>query len=165
MFNTELEYIGDVELFLNIGSKTIKINTHNAGTPILHQSICRFLAGQYRGLCDIPNFLDIRKNNRSILSQIVSLTGRSFRLEGNEYIVQCEAQIPYQQLIVRVDPEDTSLLDVVLCADKDPDIYSGTYRDLAYVQITAGSLSSILPGTSIAVKWTLHIKNGGSVNA
>ena len=163
MFSTNLEYIGNVEFFLNIGKKSISISKHNAGTPILHQSICRFLAGQYRGLCDIPNFIDIRKasDNKSILAQVVSLTGRTFKLESNEYIVQCEAQIPYSQLIVKIEPDDTSTFNVVLCADKDPDIYEGTYRDLAYVQIEAGTLSSILPGTSAAIQWKLHIKNGG----
>ena len=162
MFSTDITYVGDVEFFLNIGNKSIKLKKHNAGTPILHQSICRFLAGQYRGLCDIPNFIDIRKasDNKSILAQVVSLTGRLFKLEGNDYIVQCEAQIPYSQLIVKIEPDDTTTFNVVLCADKDPDIYEGTYRDLAYVQIEAGSLSSILPGTSAAIQWKLHIKNG-----
>ena len=164
MFNTELEYIGNVEFSLNIGKKTIKLNQHNAGTIILQQSICRFLAGQYRGLCDIPNFIDIRKvsDGRSILAQVVSLTGRIFKLEGTEYVVQCDAQIPYSQLIVKIEPDDTSLFNVVLCADKDPELYEGTYRDLAYIQIEANTLSSILPGTSAAIQWRLHIKNGGS---
>jgi len=45
MLNTNIEYTGKVEFLLNIGKKTILIDTHNEGTPILHQSICRFLAG------------------------------------------------------------------------------------------------------------------------
>lgn len=163
MLDTNLEYIGQVDFYLNIGKKTLAISTHNEGTPILHQSICRFLAGQYRGLCDVPNFIDIRNktSNKSILTQIVSLTGRVFKLEGTEYIVQCETQIPYSQLAIAIDPMSEDIYQVVLCADKDPDIYMGGYRDLAFVDIPAASLGSILPGTSAAILWKLHIKNGG----
>lgn len=162
MFNTNLEYIGNVEFFLNIGKKSMNISRHNAGTPILHQSICRFLAGQYRGLCDIPNYIDIRNSsNESILAQIIPLTGRLFKLESSEYIVQCEASISYSQIVSPVDPTSLDSYTVVLCADKDPDVYMGTYRDLAYVSVPASSLGSILPGTSAAVQWKLHIRNGG----
>lgn len=166
MLSTNLEYIGNIELSLNIGNKTIKIDTHNEGTPILHQSICRFLAGQYRGLCDVPSFIDIRNanTNASILVQVVSLTGRRFMFEGGEYIVQCEAQIPYSQLTASISADDPTPYKVVLCADRDPDVYMGMYRDLAYVPVEAQSLSSILPGTSAAIKWKLHIKNGGQLN-
>ena len=166
MFDTSLEYIGSIEMSLNVAGKSIQIKQHNGGTLILHQSICRFLAGQYRGLCDIPNFIDIRNStsNTSILVQVVSLTGRKFMFEDGEYIVQCEAQIPYSQLTTTISPDDPTTFNVVLCADKDPDIYMGMYRDLAYVQVSAESLSSILPGTSAAIKWKLHIKNGGQLN-
>lgn len=161
MLDTNIEYVGKVEFLLNIGNKSIKINANNAGTPILHQGICRFLAGQYRGLCDVPNYIDIRTNtNKSILTQIVPLTGRVFKIEGSEYIVQCEAQIPYSQLSVIISPDDPTIYQVVLCCDKDPDVYMGSYRDLAYVEITAGSLASILPGTSAAILWKLHVRNG-----
>lgn len=166
MFNTNLEYTGDIKMSLNIGGKSVQIRQHNDGTLILHQSICRFLAGQYRGLCDVPNYIDIRNSdtNTSILVQVVPLTGRKFMFENGEYIVQCEAQIPYSQLTTTISADDPTNFNVVLCADKDPDAYMGIYRDLAYVQVSSGSLSNILPGTSAAIKWNLHIKNGGSVN-
>ena len=161
MINTAIEYQGKVDFCLNIGNKSIKINANIAGTLILHQSICRFLAGQYRGLCDIPNFIDIRNatTNKSILTQIIPLTGRVFKLEGTEYIVQCEAQIAYSQLSTQISLEDS--YQIFLCADRDPDVYMGSYRDLAYVDIEASNLASIIPGTSAAVQWKLHIKNGG----
>ena len=43
--NTELYYSGKIKLYINIGNKTIEVKAKNAGTPILHESICRFLAG------------------------------------------------------------------------------------------------------------------------
>lgn len=161
MLDTNIEYVGTVEFLLNIGKKSLKINQHNVGTLTLHQSICRFLAGQYRGLCDIPNFIDVRDNDgKSILSSIIPLTGRIFKLEGSEYIVQCDAQISYSQLIKIIDPMEDVPYTIILCADKDPDVYQGTYRDLAYISVSSSSLSGILPGTSAAIQWKLHIKNG-----
>lgn len=159
--NTNLYYSGKIKLYINIGNKTIEVNAKNAGTTILHESICRFLAGQYRGNCDIPQYLDIRSNdNTSILVNILPLSGRALIIDDDTIYTRCDCSILYSSLISGIVADESVNYKLVLCADKDPDIPAGPYRDLATVQISSIALSRITPGTSAAIEWRLYIQNG-----
>ena len=159
--NTELYYSGKIKLYVNIGNKTIEIKAKNAGTPILHESICRFLAGQYRGNYDIPQYLDIRSiDNTSVLVNVIPLSGRSLIVEDNNIYTRCDCSILYSSLISGIVADESVNYKLVLCADKDPDLVSGPYRDLATVTISSMALSRITQGTSAAIEWRLYIQNG-----
>lgn len=159
--NTELYYSGKIKLYINIGNKTIEVKAKNAGTPILHESICRFLAGQYRGNCDIPQYLDIRSvDDVSVLVNVIPLSGRTLIIEDDNVYTRCDCSILYSSLISGIVADESVNYKLVLCADKDPDIVNGTYRDLATVTISSISLSRITQGTSAAIEWRLYIQNG-----
>lgn len=159
--NTTLYYSGKVKLYINIGNKTVEVTGKNAGTPILHESICRFLAGQYRGTCDIPQYLDIRSiDNTSILVNVIPLSGRALITDGDNIYTRCDCSILYSSLISGIVADESVNYKLVLCADKDPDNSLGTYRDLAIVMVPSISLSRITQGTSAAVEWRLYIQNG-----
>lgn len=159
--NTTLYYSGKVKLYINIGNKTIEVIGKNAGTPILHESICRFLAGQYRGTCDIPQYLDIRSiDNTSILVNVIPLSGRALIIDGDNIYTRCDCSILYSSLISGIVADESVNYKLVLCADKDPDNSLGTYRDLAIVTVSSISLSRITEGTSAAIEWRLYIQNG-----
>ena len=159
--NTALYYSGKVKLYINIGNKTVEVTGKNAGTPILHESICRFLAGQYRGTCDIPQYLDIRSiDNTSILVNVIPLSGRALIIDGDNIYTRCDCSILYSSLISGIVADESVNYKLVLCADKDPDNSLGTYRDLAIVTVSSISLSRITEGTSAAIEWRLYIQNG-----
>ena len=159
--NTTLYYSGKVKLYINIGNKTIEVIGKNAGTSILHESICRFLAGQYRGTCDIPQYLDIRSiDNTSILVNVIPLSGRALITDGDNIYTRCDCSILYSSLISGIVADESVNYKLVLCADKDPDNSVGTYRDLAIVMVSSMSLSRITEGTSAAIEWRLYIQNG-----
>ena len=158
--NTSLNYHGKVKLFININNKSFEVDAHNAGTITLMESICRFLAGQYRGVIDIPLYLDIRNSNQSsILVNIIPLSGRTFITDGSSTVyTKCEASILYSSFSEPVTATEGVNYTLVLCAD--PDSATSGYRDLATVQISSLALSRITPGTSAAIEWRLYIQNG-----
>ena len=159
--NTNLYYSGKIKLYINIGNKTIEVDAKNAGTTILHESICRFLAGQYRGNCDIPQYLDIRSiDDTSVLVNVIPLSGRTLIVNDDDVYTKCDCSILYSSLISGIVADESVNYKLVLCADKDPDLAIGTYRDLAVVQVSSIALSRITPGTSAAIEWRLYIQNG-----
>lgn len=158
--NTNLLYSGKVKLYLNIGNKTIEINEKNEGTITLHESICRFLAGQYRGNYDIPQYLDIRtQDNVSVLINVIPLSGRTYISDGDNVYTRCDCSVLFSSLISQIVADESVTYKLVLCADKDPEIPDSTYRDLAIVNVSSLSLSRITQGTSAAVEWRLYIYN------
>lgn len=157
---TDLFYKGKIKLYINIGQKTIEIKAHNTGTDILKQSICRFLAGQYRGTCDIPSYLDVRNNsNVSVLVNVIPLSGRSFINENGEIYAKCDCSILYSSLISGIVSQPGVNYKLVLCADVDPNIPNSSYRDLAEVAISSTALSRITVGTSAAIEWRMYVEN------
>lgn len=157
--NTFLNYEGKVKFFININNKTFEVDAHNAGTITLMESICRFLAGQYRGVMDIPLYLDIRLDSASILINPISLSGRTFISDGVSTVyTKCEASILYSSFAEIITPQEGVNYTLVLCAD--PDSLTSGYRDLATVTMSSLVLSRITPGTSAAVEWRLYIQNG-----
>lgn len=158
---TTIEYAGLVDLKLNIKDKTFLISQHNLGQPALHESICRYLAGQYRGSYDIPSSIDVRHSGVSILLSRIELTGKSYAIDINQnYYVLCNALLSYNQIITTVDPSETYTL--VLCCERDPNVIGSQPRDLATLNIDGSSLAYITPGASAAIEWKLYIKNGVS---
>lgn len=160
--STNLNYLGKVKLFININNKSIQVDAKNAGTITLMESICRFLAGQYRGLMDIPLYLDVRNaNQQTVLVQLIPLSGRTFITNGIDSVyTKCEASILYSSFSEPPTAEEGVDYTLVLCAD--PDTNTSSYRDLATVSISSLSLSRITSGTSAAVEWRLYISNASS---
>ena len=159
---TILNYTGKIKIFINLNNKTFEISAHNSGTATLYESICRFLAGQYRGNCDIPSYLDIRDNNNvTVLINKIPLSGRSFISNDSEIYTRCEATILFESLFEGIVAQEGVNYKLVLCADKDPNITGGQYRDLAYALIPSASLSRITAGTSATIEWRMYISDGG----
>lgn len=159
--NMNLYYQGKVKLLINIGNKSFEINAKNEGTIELQKSICRFLAGQYRGNADIPQYLDIRdSNNNSVLINVIPLSGRTFIVDNDDIYTRCDCSILFSSLMSTIPAVEGVNYTLVLCADKDPNIVNGIYRDLANFTISSLALSRITEGTSAALEWRLYIQNG-----
>ena len=122
--NTELYYAGKIKLYINIGNKTIEVNAKNAGTSTLHESICRFLAGQYRGNYDIPQYLDIRSvDDVSVLVNVIPLSGRTLVIDDDNVYTRCDCSILYSSLKIF----SISFIFSITSASKSPSQTSATF--------------------------------------
>lgn len=178
---TRLTYRGDVAVRLKIGSKVIDVKGYNSGTAYLKKSICKFLSGNYGGAPDIPQMIDLRKKDSSMpdvpaswktcLNQEIILTGKTFLIEdnndlgiNNNWVARFTAAIPRAALIDAISADDvTNSYRLYLYGSFDELNISERYHDLAYIDISAESLSRITPGTQALIEWSMQILNYGEV--
>ena len=145
-------YEGNVELtFFRNGTKIV-IKKKNAGVKNLFRILCRALAG-YDISGEIPSFLDLRVVNgsstSSILNNKIALTGKSYRIESNDWVLKITGTIAYSDLM---NPEisESSTYRLYLM---------NTSADLAYLNVEATDLAGITEGTQMLVNWTLKFQN------
>lgn len=163
--NLKFIYKGNVKLKLMISDKVVTLEEHNSGLPRLSQTFCNMLIGNPITREDIPEYLDLRYSNdggttwTSNLITRVYLSGKSvdYDSEENTYTANFNAVISYnmlQQPIDRNDPRPYRLY-----------LYSGAlsadtgHYDLAYLDVSAATLSNISPGTQVIVSWSMQIVN------
>jgi len=93
----------------------------------------------------------------SVLVNVIPLSGRTLVIDDDNVYTRCDCSILYSSLISGIVADESVNYKLVLCADKDPDLANGTFRDLATVTISSISLSRITQGTSAAIEWRLYI--------
>ena len=164
---TNIEYKGTVAVKLHIGDKTVSLKNTNAGTDYLKKSICKFLSGNYGGLPDIPQYIDLRKKITeerwdTYLNETIVLTGKKFLyvnedLElgiSNNWVARFTAAIPRASLKEAISSGEYRLY---LYGAYDSNDSSERYHDLAYVGVSSEDLARITPGTQALIEWSMQI--------
>jgi hypothetical protein len=155
--NTNLNYIGSVDLSLTINNKKIVINKHNSGLPDLFRLISKALAG-YDITKEKIAYIDLRYSKsddpdifNSCLTKKQSISQLSYLIENGCWITKAASSIPYASLIV----SPISALGAYSFR-----IYLMTKSvDLAFIEIDEKDLLKLVPGTQALVEWVLKISN------
>lgn len=158
MNKTSFSYMGNVTLTIKVGDKLVELNNHNAGTTLLMKSFAKFLSGNYSGISDIPELLDIRDSNgASILSSLIPLSGKYYEFSSshNNWISRFTALINSSSIIRQIESSQTYTLH--LCSGYDS--ISLTNNNLAELEVSAEDLQTISPGTQAMVEWTMQVVN------
>lgn len=172
MNETILNYIGNVNVKLQIGDKTITLENHNAGTPLLKKTLCKFLTGNYSGAWEIPQFLDLKYNANpelpeeskvwvTFLTSEVSLTGKvyEFSAKYDNWIAKFTAVINHNNLLNDVVESDPGEFKLILLSGYNSNEPLSSYQPLAELPIEAYVLARITPGTQAVVEWAMQIQN------
>lgn len=162
---TIVKYKGYVQLKIKINDKVITVKDHNNGLPYLQKVFCNFLIGNLITIEDIPECLDVRRQENgsspwvSYLLSKIHLTSKSWNIETeggvDNYIATFTAVIPSTSLIQPISKSDTGNFRLYL----QTGALSPTtgYNDLAYLDISAEELSKISPGTQAIIEWSMKL--------
>lgn len=177
---TNLLYVGNVTLKLKIKDKVVTLSQHNRGLPALQRAFCNFLTSNTITNEDVPQFLDLRykgnnnfgKDNTMLLNKL-PITGKSWE-EGkyiynnssteSTYIAKLTAVLSSNSLIRKISNTETEEFRFYLLSGSNGivnDQVSG-YFDMAYLNVSAESLSLIGPGTQAIIEWSLQLLTGGT---
>ena len=178
MNTTNLGYKGIVKFKLKIGGKIFNLTSFNNGTDYLKKSFCKFLTGNYGGNPDTPQLLDLRKFDTdankwiTCLNQEIVLTGKTYLQTtdealgiNNNWVARFTAAIPFASLIEKILDSDTHQYRFYLYGSFDESDISERYHDLAYVNVTAESLSQITEGTQALLEWSMQLLNYDEVGS
>lgn len=155
--NTNLNYLGSVDLSLNINGIKVIINKHNNGLPDLFRLISKSLAG-YDITKEKIAYIDLRYSKlddpdtfNSCLTKKQSVSQLTYFIENGSWVTKAASSIPYSSLIV----SPISSLNA-----KSFRIYLMTKStDLAFIEIDEKDLLKLVPGTQALVEWVLKISN------
>lgn len=175
MNKTRVMYKGTATIKLVLGDKVVLLKNKNSGTDYLKKSICKMLSGNYGGDADIPQKIDLRKYDSSsdswvtYLNQEIELTGKTFLYIENDpelkidhnWVARFNAAIPYSAFLDPVSDRDESLYRLYLYGSFDETDITERYHDLAYIPISAYSLSQVTEGTQMLIEWNMQILNYG----
>lgn len=162
---TNTWYKGTVNVKLKIKDRVFSYNAHNEGLPDLFESFARIMSGNYRGDCDIPKYIDIRKlvsgTQDTYLSYLtlnrLPLTGSSWSInDNNEYVANFTAIISSDMLYNQVPATSTDTFKLYLTTDNEDKTGK---RDLARLDIPAEQLSRIVPGVNGIIEWSMKLTN------
>ena len=169
MNGTRLSYKGTVKVKIKINNKYYTIYKHNNGTEYLQKSFCKFISGNYGGDSDIPQLIDLRKedgygNWTTYLNQELGLTGKTYLKTTDAelglddvWVARFTAAIPYSVLIDPKPIAETDTGHYRLYLYSSFDVEEQSYHDLAYIDISAEALSQITPGTQALVEWSMQL--------
>ena len=165
--NTSLKYQGNVEIKLIIKDKVITLEGHNSGLPALQESFCRIMTGGYRGTCDIPQYIDLKYFNtetstwKTYLTTRVSLSAAAWKWSTiyNNYVAKFTGILNASMLVDSILATSSTQFRLYLYTDPDVADEETAYRDLAYLDVDAASLSRITPGVQALIEWTMQIKD------
>ena len=164
MNETSVFYSGEVDIKLRIKDKTFSFKSHNEGLPGLFESFARIMSGNYRGVCDIPQYIDLRKKvtgseeyTTYLVINNVPLTGSSWEYTANsEFVANFTATLTSDMLFQVVSEDSTDEFMLYLSTITEDGLGR---RDLARLPITAQSLAKIVPGVSAIIQWTMKLVN------
>lgn len=165
---TTLAYKGSVKISIKIKDKIFNVESHNNGLPTLFQSFCKFITGNKTTIEDIPEYLDLRGGiNGAFVSRLVSkvhLSGKGYVFEDNTYVAKFTAVISYNQLTKAITRFDTDEYRLYLCSGSlginSNNEVTGN-NDIAYLDVTAETLSYLSPGTQAIIEWSMKLTNYG----
>lgn len=171
MNRDRLFYKGSVKVKIKINNKYYTVYNHNSGTEYLQKSFCKFLTGNYGGEPDIPQLIDLRRQDptysqwTTCLNQEIGLTGKTYlkttdaELGLNDvWVARFTAAIPYSTLIANVTEGFTNFR-LYLYGSFDGDDSSERYHDLAYIDISKETVEKITPGTQALIEWSMQLLN------
>ena len=162
---TNTWYNGTVNIKLKIRDRVFSFQSHNEGLPALFESFARIMSGNYRGDCDIPKYIDVRKlvpgTTDNYLSYMtinrLPLTGASWKVnESGEFVANFTAVISSDMLYAAVPSNSTDVFKLYLLTDTEDKTGK---RDLARLDIPAEQLSRIVPGVNAIIEWTMRLTN------
>jgi len=162
---TNTWYKGTVNVKLKIKDRVFNYNAHNEGLPGLFESFARIMSGNYRGDCDIPKYIDIRKlvagTQDTYLSYLtlnrLPLTGANWSVnDAGEFVANFTATISSDMLYSSVPATSTDTFKLYLITDNESKTGK---RDLARLDIPAEQLSRIVPGVNAIIEWSMKLTN------
>ena len=162
---TNTWYKGTVNVKLKIKDKVFSYQSHNEGLPGLFESFARIMSGNYRGDCDIPKYIDVRKlvtgTQDTYLSFLtlnrLPLTGASWSVnDAGEFVANFTAIISSDMLYSQVPATSTDTFKLYLLTDNEDKTGK---RDLARLDIPADQLSRIVPGVNAIIEWSMKLTN------
>lgn len=172
MNETILKYIGDVTVKIKVGDKVITLDNHNNGTPLLNKIICKFLTGNYGGIHEVPQYLDLKYNSNPALSEEsktwetylstqIALTGKVYEQSEkyNNWIAKFTAVIYHNNLLNGISENDPGEFKLVLLSGYNSTAPDTSYQVLAELAIESYMLARITPGTQAIIEWVMQIKN------
>ena len=176
MNNINVTYKGDVVIRLAINGKIITLKTHNEGTDSLKKGICMFLSGHSTGKAYSPQTLDLRRYKEGepeegCLNQEIELTGKTYLhidkdedlgIENN-WVARFNAAVPCSAITKTITDADGYTYRFILCGDYDENDPYSPYHDLATIDVAAGDLERIKPGTQALIEWNMQILNPSEV--
>ena len=165
---TRLKYKGNVKVSIKIKDKIFEVNTHNEGLPALSRAFCQFITGNRITEEDIPQYLDLRYSDgetyNSCLLSRVHLSGKSWVYDSanSNYIAKFTGVISYNNLTRAITRADSELYRLYLYSGSlgvdSNNEYTG-YYDLAFLDISAETLSYLSPGTQAIIEWSMELVN------
>ena len=162
---TNAWYKGSVEVKLKIKDKVFSYNAHNEGLPGLFESFARTMSGNYRGDCDIPKYVDVRKLVSGTDDEYLSfltinrlpLTGASWSVNDyGEFVANFTAIISSDMLYSSVPNDSTDTFMLYLLTDTEDKTGK---RDLARIELPAEQLSRVVPGVNAIIEWSMKLTN------
>lgn len=162
---TQTWYKGTVNVKLKIKDRVFNYNAHNEGLPGLFESFARIMSGNYRGDCDIPKYIDIRKlvagTEDTYLSFLtlnrLPLTGANWSVnDKGEFVANFTATVSSDMLYSSVPATSTDTFKLYLITDNESKTGK---RDLARLDIPAEQLSRIVPGVNAIIEWSMKLTN------
>lgn len=162
---TETWYSGNVNVKLKIKDRVFSFQSHNEGLPALFESFARIMSGNYRGDCDIPKYIDVRKlvpgTTDDFLSYLtinrLPLTGASWKVDNQgRFVANFTAVISSDMLYAAVPVDSTDVFMLYLVTDTEDKTGK---RDLARLEIPAEQLSRIAPGVNAIIEWSMRMTN------
>lgn len=162
---TQTWYRGNVTVKLKIKDKVFSYQAHNEGLPALFESFARIMSGNYRGECDIPKYIDVRKlvegTENTYLSYLtlnrLPLTGSSWSVnDAGEFVANFTAIITSEMLYTQVPATSTDTFKLYLITDNEDKTGK---RDLARLDLPVEQLSRIVPGVNAIIEWSMKLTN------
>lgn len=183
MNETRLLYQGNVKVKLKIKDKVLTVENHNHGLPALQRAFCNFITGNSLTIEDIPQYMDIRysvnedgpfnKENTILLNKL-PLTGKSWdesqyidASSDNEssYVAKLTAVLSSNSLINKISSNDQRYFRIYLISGSVGQTLEGEISglyDMAYLNISAETLSMVGPGAQAIIEWSLRLLTGGN---
>lgn len=179
---TNVLYVGNVSFKLKIKDKILEYANHNKGLPALQRAFCNLITGNRITNTDIPQFMDVRFSTdngetyppeNSLLLNKLPLSGKSWEegqfvysdnTEENIYTAKLTAVLSSNSLAARINSEDqTKKYRIYLISGTNGTINGEVngYFEMAYLDISAESLSLVMPGTQAIIEWSLQLLTGG----
>lgn len=179
---TNVLYVGKVSFKLKIKDRIVEYANHNKGLPALQRAFCNLITGNRITNTDVPQFMDVRYSldggatfptENSILLNKLPLSGKSWEegqfiytdeSEENVFTAKLTAVLSSNSLKERISSDDQSRLYRIYLISGTNGTINGEvngYFDMAYLDISAESLSLVMPGTQAIIEWSLQLLTGG----